>query len=342
MNAMLNPIESTGAAAPRQGLLLAIDVGGTKTHIACYDIVNARLSTYILATHAEGLLGVPALERILNAARDCVAAFKGAPVLSVAAVFPGVVRGPTLLMAPNTPGFEGLDLQSLLSQGLDCTSVTLDNDVKAGALAEARWGSLAGVDNAIYLNLGTGLAAAAIANGKLVRGQNGAAMEIGYMLSPFLDPACPDQWHTHADGGAPLEDLFSGNALSLLAEEMLGHGHQALDLFSSNDAPVRKALELRIAACAVQVANLAVALDVGRIAIGGGLYRQASTLAPVIEQLIARVAPFPPQLVAAHFTHDAPLWGALSMAMEAAELNEIAQQLIAAGDELYACENPLG
>jgi glucokinase len=92
----------------------------------------------------------------------------------------------------------------------------------------------------------------------------------------------------------------------------------------------------------VQVANLAVALDVGRIAIGGGLYRQASTLAPVIEQLIARVAPFPPQLVAAHFTHDAPLWGALSMAMDAAGLNEIAQQLIAAGDELYACENPLG
>ncbi|MFW0757288.1 hypothetical protein ACN1C3_21565 [Pseudomonas sp. H11T01] len=92
----------------------------------------------------------------------------------------------------------------------------------------------------------------------------------------------------------------------------------------------------------MQVANLAVALDVGRIAIGGGMYRQASTLAPVIEQLIRRVVPFPPQIVAAHFTHDAPLWGALSMAMEAAGLNAIAQQLIAAGDVLSASGSPRG
>ncbi len=72
----------------------------------------------------------------------------------------------------------------------------LDNDVKAGALAEARWGSLVGIDDAIYLNLGTGLAAAAIANGRLIRGHNGAAMEIGYMLEPFLDPLRADQWRT--------------------------------------------------------------------------------------------------------------------------------------------------
>lgn len=324
------------------GLLLAIDVGGTKTQIACYDTASAQLTTRRLATHAPGLLGIPALERILAAARELMAAFSDAPLLAVAAVFPGVVRGSTLLMAPNTPGFEALDLRSVLAEGLGTEAVMLDNDVKAGALAEARWGSLVGIENAIYLNLGTGLAAAAIANGKLMRGQNGAAMEIGYMLSPFLDPTRPDQWRTHADGVAPLEALFSGNALSQLAVEMLGQGHQALDLFSSADSAVRQALEQRIAACAVQVANLAVALDVGCIAIGGGMFRQASTLAPVIEQLIERVVPFPPPIVAARFTHDAPLWGALSMAMEAAGLNAIAEQLIAAGDAHSASDSPRG
>lgn len=326
----------------RHGLLLAIDVGGTKTQIACYDTANARLTTQMLATHAPGLLGVQALTRIIVTARELMAASSELPLLAVAAVFPGVVRGSTLLMAPNTPGFETLDLRGLLAEGLGTEAVMLDNDVKAGALAEARWGSLAGVDNAIYLNLGTGLAAAAIANGQLMRGHNGAAMEIGYLLSPFLDPARPEQWRTFADGAAPLEELFSGNALSQLAVEMLGDGHQAMDLFSSVDRAVRQALERRIAACAVQVANLAVALDVGRIAIGGGMFRQASTLAPVIEQLIARVVPFPPPIVAARFTHDAPLWGALSMAMEAAGLNVIAEQLIAAGDALSASDSPCG
>ncbi|PSL95572.1 ROK family protein, partial [Pseudomonas sp. R9.37] len=38
----------------------------------------------------------------------------------------------------------------------------------------------------------------------------------------------------------------------------------------------------------------------------------------------------------AHFAHDAPLWGALSMAMDAAGLNALAQQLIAAGKTLDA------
>lgn len=334
MNAMHEPRASTGAAAPRQGLLLAIDVGGTKTQVACYDTARQRMNTRILATHAEGLSGVPALQRILQAAHDCVAEFGNAQVLSVAAVFPGVVRGPTLLMAPNTPGFEGLDLQALIAQAFGNVCVSLDNDVKAGALAEVRWGSLAGVDNAIYLNLGTGLSAAAIANGKLIRGHNGAAMEIGYLLSPFLDPRQPEHWATYQNGNAPLEELFSGNALSQLAEHLLGHGRQPLDLFSSTDTDVRKALELRIAACAVHIANLAVALDVERITVGGGLYRQAALLAPMIEQLIQRVVPFPPTLATAHFTHDAPLWGAFSMAMEAAGLNTIAQQLIAAGKRI--------
>lgn len=331
---MHETVESTGAVAPRQGALLAIDVGGTKTQVACYDVARRRMNTRILATHAAGLSGEPALQRILAAAHECVVEFDNAQVLSVAVVFPGVVRGPTLLMAPNTPGFEGLDLKGLIADSFGNAQVSLDNDVKAGALAEVRWGSLAGVDNAIYLNLGTGLSAAAIANGQLIRGHNGAAMEIGYLLSPFLDPACPEQWATYEKGNAPLEELFSGNALSQLAGEMLGHGHHALDLFASADPAIRKALEQRIAACTVQVANLAVALDVERIAIGGGLYRQAALLAPLIGQLIQRVVPFPPTITAAHFTHDAPLWGALSMAMEAAGLNAIAEQLIAAAESI--------
>lgn len=336
MSSMSQRFDTTGASAPRHGVLLAIDVGGTKTQIACYDTASKRLRTRKLATHAAGLHGAPALQRIIQAANECVAEFGTPPVLSAAAVFPGVVRGRTLLMAPNTPGFEQLDLQALLSQGLGTQAVMLDNDVKAGALAEARWGALADVDNAIYLNLGTGLSAAAIVNGQLLRGHNGAAMEIGYLLSPFLDPSTPADWQTFGEGAAPLEELFSGTALNLLAVELLGPGHQALDLFASQHQNVRQALERRIAACAIHVANLAVALDVSRIAIGGGLYRQASTLGPVIEQLIQRAVPFPPQIVPAQFTHDAPLWGALSMAMNAAGLNFIPDQVIAERDVLLA------
>jgi len=42
--------------------------------------------------------------------------------------------------------------------------------------------------------------------------------------------------------------------------------------------------------------------------------------------------PFPPEIVAAHFTHDAPLWGALSMAMDAAGLSFIPGDLLCVPD----------
>ena len=55
-------------------------------------------------------------------------------------------------------------------------------DVKAAATAEARWGALAGYDPAIYLNLGTGLGAAIVVDGRVVKGAHGASGEIGYNL----------------------------------------------------------------------------------------------------------------------------------------------------------------
>ena len=56
-----------------------------------------------------------------------------------------------------------------------------------------RWGALAGYDPALYLNLGTGLAAAIVTGGQVLSGGNGAAGEIGYSLREPGDarPAAP-------------------------------------------------------------------------------------------------------------------------------------------------------
>ena len=78
-------------------------------------------------------------------------------------------------------------------------------DAKAAAQAEVRWGSLAGFDPAIYLNLGTGLAAAIVAGGQVLAGSQGAAGEIGYSLREPADVG-------RADGlRIPLEDMVSGH-----------------------------------------------------------------------------------------------------------------------------------
>ena len=82
-------------------------------------------------------------------------------------------------------------------------------DVKAAALAEARWGALAGADPGVYLNLGTGLAAAIVIGGVVLSGANGAAGEIGYNLRQLADVG---------DAGyLTLEEAVSGRALARLS-----------------------------------------------------------------------------------------------------------------------------
>jgi glucokinase len=302
------------------GLLVAIDVGGTKTQAASFDTSTGALRRCRLDTHADGLTGRSALHRILGEVKANLQLDAHASLVSVAAVFPGVVRRHQLLMAPNAPGLEGLSLHDELSAAFDNTPIVLDNDVKAGAVAEYVWGALRGTEHALYLNVGTGLAAAAIIHGEVYRGRHGAALEIGYQLSPFLDGTEPAQWQGWRDGMAPMEDTFSGAALDALARQTLGPESGTKDLFASSAPELKQPLQRRIDALSAQLVNLAIAFDVETIAIGGGVNRQFPVLEANLAPLLQRLVPFPPALVCARFADDAPLWGAMELARRAANL----------------------
>jgi glucokinase len=60
--------------------------------------------------------------------------------------------------------------------------VSTDNDVHAATLAEQRWGMGKGLQNFVYLNIGTGLAAGLVCDGRLVRGAANYAGELGHMV----------------------------------------------------------------------------------------------------------------------------------------------------------------
>jgi glucokinase len=311
-NALKSPVSSS------HGLLVAIDVGGTKTQAASFNTATGALGRCRLDTHANGLSGRAALHRIVEEVKARLSLDANAPLLSLAAVFPGVVRRHQLLMAPNAPGLEGVSLHEELVAAFGNPPIVLDNDVKAGAMAEHVWGALHGSEHALYLNIGTGLSAAAIIHGEVYRGGHGAALEIGYQLSPFLDGMASDRWQGLQDGVAPMEDMFSGAALDALARRTLGAEHGAKALFESTAPELREQLQQRMNAFSVQLINLAIAFDVETIAIGGGVNQQFPVLEANLVPLLRRLVPFPPALVRARFAEDAPLWGALELARRAA------------------------
>jgi glucokinase len=286
--------------------VLGIDFGGTKVALATTEAGSAvgRLTRLRLPTTGGA---EQVVRRSLEAARDLVAA----PVAVGVSTF-GVVRADQIRLAPNVPGWEGLELPRMLRDEYGETPVIIDNDVNAAAAAELRWGALRAIDTALYLNLGTGIAAALVVGGRVVRGAHGAAGEIGYLLDPFTD-GC------YADGHAPLEELVSGSALASRGSALVGRRVTAAELFTlAGDPRVDAVIDEAIRRLAQTVANLCITLDPELVVIGGGLMGAADRILPRIADVLVRAVPFPPRLTPARFVDDAPLLGALALAVQAA------------------------
>lgn len=309
----------------RPGFVLGIDFGGTKIALATATPDGRTLRRARLET--RGGEGAPAVvRRALEAARRLIAetaasagtdggggsegGVHGGGLLAAGVSTFGVVRGDRVVLAPNVPGWEDLPLPALLREGLGTPLLSLDNDVNAATAAELRWGRLAGVGTGVYVNVGTGLGAGIVADGRVVRGANGAAGEIGYALRSPAEPG-------YAAGRAPLEEYASGGGLARRGSALLGRDTPAEDLFGIRGDPrVDRLLDGALDALATAVANLAIALDPERVVLGGGMAAEPA-LPSRISATLAAAVPFPPVVEAGRFASDAALVGALALAVDA-------------------------
>lgn len=296
---------------PRPGLtadatILGIDFGGTKVAIGLARADGSLVETRRLETDASAG-AVQAVNRALSAAASLAA---GAAVAAVGVVSPGIVLPEKILLAPNVPGWEELRLQDMVAAAFPSTPAVVGTDAKAAALAEGRWGALVDADPGIFLSVGTGLAAAVIIGGRVLAGANGAAGEIGYNLRGVSDVG------GHAVGSASLEEAVAGRGLGERATALLGRPMTAAQLFASGDPAARALLDSALDELAVHVANLAIAVDPARIAVGGGLTGSADVLLPPLRARLAQAVPFPPELVTARFDQDGALRGAVALALD--------------------------
>ena len=305
------------ATAPfTSDFVVAIDFGGTKLDVATAALDGTIVASERLETDATGG-AEQAVERALACARDLAATTEqttGGSLVASAASSPGIVLDDRILLAPNVPGWTDLPLAALLRDGLGVDHVVCETDVKAATLAEARWGALRGADPGVFLNVGTGLGAGIVVGGRVLHGANGAAGEIGYALRG------PGDDHGAVDGHAPLEEYAGGRALGERASALLGAELSAADVLAraqEGDHDARAIVAETLAELAVGVANLAVLIDPARIAVGGGLMGSADLVLAALRRRVRQAAPFPPEVVAAHFVHDAALRGAIALAIDA-------------------------
>ena len=297
--------------ATGQTFVLAIDFGGTKIALATADIFSNILEQTRLDTQAEqGAQRI--LERTIAAARELLALTAtrtNGHCVAVGVVPPGVVQERRILLSPNIPGWDQVALHETLCAGLEVPVVVVENDVKAAALAEARWGALQGADPAVYLSLGTGIACALVIGGRVLTGAHGASGEIGYNLRSTADN------YGAAHNRAPLEEAVGGRFIGERASRLLKEPLSAADVFAHTDVRARFLVDETLAEVAMHVANLAILIDPARIAVGGGMMSSGELIMQALAFRLGYAVPFPPEIVAARFLQGASLYGAIALAL---------------------------
>jgi glucokinase len=166
----------------KNDLVCAVDLGGTNLRAANIDRdgrIFARLKTTTPKTSkAEDIVSA-----IVTAVRRCETEglARGAQIQAFSVVVPGSVQMETgvVVNAPNIPALSGFRLAPALGAALD-RPVLLENDANAAALGEMWRGAARNCKTIVCLTLGTGVGGAIILDGRLWRGIDGTAGEIGH------------------------------------------------------------------------------------------------------------------------------------------------------------------
>ncbi len=207
------------------------------------------------------------------------------------------------------PGLDGRRYAADLAERLG-ERVTLENDVNLAALGERRLGVAQGVDDFMFLSVGTGLGAGLVLRGELQRGHHGAAGELDYVavgLEQEIDPcaAALSAFAQRLAVGAPTRLSSPYDARSIFAAARAG------------DTLARDVVKEEARRIALHIAPIAAVTDVGLVVLGGGIGANAELLADV-RPLLAKWLPYPPRVEISSLGDGAVLMGAVAVGLRSA------------------------
>lgn len=168
------------------------------------------------------------------------------------------------------PGWSNTDFAGAVERALG-VPVGFDTDVNVAALGEVRWGAGQGLEDVLYLTVGTGIGGGGLAGGKLLHGM--IHPEMGHIRVPHDTAADPYAGHCPYHGDC-LEGLACGPAM----QARWGQSTEALPA----DHP---AWNLEANYLAWALVNFICTLSPQRIVLGGGVMSH-EPLFPLIRQYV--------------------------------------------------------
>jgi glucokinase len=190
---MIDSTNTPTAALSRTDCVIAVDLGGTHLRAA-----TVSENGQIHFRHKKNTPRAKSADEIVNAifqaARECETqeSKSGQRIRAVSVVVPGTVNveAGIVVKAPNLPSLDGFRLAAALTNRLHLPAI-VENDANAAAVGELWQGAGRGHTALVCVTLGTGVGGGIVLDGKLWRGMNGSAAEIGHMcVDPFGGVAC--------------------------------------------------------------------------------------------------------------------------------------------------------
>ena len=265
-----------GQDAVQRDLVIGVDVGGTTVKAGLFDSdgVEYRRSERPTPRH----LGPDA---VITTTLDAIVELRAqvpqaARLLAVGLVVPGVVdtQQGIAVYAANL-GWQQLPLRQIVADAVGLP-VILDHDVRAAGLAELELGAGQGLQEVLFVALGTGVAAAVITRAQVSAGATGRAGELGHL------PVFPEgEWCACGQRGCT-ETYASAAALSRRYSAASGiadvPAHDVISRAAAGDPLADGIFSDAITALGRALVSYVLLMDPELILIGGGMAAAGAVL----------------------------------------------------------------
>ncbi len=302
--------ESQGGRRPRTyglngalGFVVGVDIGATSLDLALADFEGTVLERLDepadVREEPEFLLG-----RVADLIEQLLARQNGRPdqVLAIGIGVPGPVQFDEgiLIAPPLMPAWESFPIKHFMRQRFAAANIAVDNDVNVMALGEASAGAGKGLDNLIFLKIGTGIGSGIICQGHIYRGRDGAAGDVGHICIDYNGPVC------HCGNVGCLEIMAAGPAIAergreaavsgeseLLAEALAANNGQMTaqlvgDAAKAGDRAANEIVKTSGRMIGGMLASLVNFFNPQLILIGGGVSQIGIRLLSAIRQAVLR------------------------------------------------------
>jgi len=320
--------ESQGGRKPTMLLIdseafymIGVDVG-PKT-VECIvanlagEIIERSMNTLTLPLTNDAFLTI-LVENIQHLMEQVAIPFE--KMIGIGVAMHGVVeiKTGTSLFAPNLR-LQNIPIQATLEREFGL-QVKVENDARAMALGEAWFGDNGDQRNMVAMNIGRGVGAGIVLDGKLYHGAQDIAGEIGHMTIDVHGEVC------ECGNRGCLQTFITGAAIAARALPLLPDferngqalsGEKVYELARQGNAVSKQTLEETGKMIGIGLINLIHILNPDKIILGGGVTGSKEFILPAIQETIKKRTLTPQarqtEVQISELGKDASLIGAVSL-----------------------------